>query len=117
MAAKPLARARRHANGTTRVSTVPLSDRERGGSAMLNPVPERVGPVPYRAYPDAPVIRWPNGGRIALWIVPNLEWYPVDKTLGPNKLPDIKSWAIREYGERVGVWRIMEALDTVGARA
>jgi allantoinase len=84
---------------------------------MLNPVPERVGPVPYRAYPDAPVIRWPNGARIAVWIVPNLEWYPLDKVIGPNKLPDIKSWAIREYGERVGVWRIMEALDSVGARA
>src|SRR3954452_3861949 len=87
---------------------------------MLEHTPEVIGPVPYRAYPDAPVIRWPNGARIAVWIIPNIEWYPLTHNFGEsrrNDEVDIRGWAIHEYGERVGVWRIMEALDSVEARA
>ncbi len=82
---------------------------------------ESLGPVPYRAYPDAPVIRWPNGARVAVWIIPNIEWYALNHDFGGPRGArpggDISAWAIREYGERVGVWRLMDALDSVGARA
>ncbi len=82
---------------------------------------EVLGPVPYRAYPDAPVIRWPNGAQVAVWIIPNIEWYALNHSFGGARAArpggDISTWAIREYGERVGVWRLMDALDSVGARA
>jgi allantoinase len=88
---------------------------------MLSHTPEILGPVPYRAYPDAPVLRWPNGARVAVWIIPNIEWGGPFEQAAPDArsggAPDIKAWAIREYGERVGVWRLMDALDSVGARA
>ena len=45
---------------------------------MVSHTPEVLGPVPYRAYPDAPVIRWPNGAHVAVWIIPNIEWYPLE---------------------------------------
>jgi allantoinase len=82
---------------------------------------ETTGPVPYRAYPDAPVIKWPNGARVAVWIIPNIEWYALNHNFSGSRAArpggDISAWAIREYGERVGVWRLMDALDSVGARA
>jgi allantoinase len=88
---------------------------------MLNHGPEVLGPIPYRAYPDAPVIRWPNGARVAVWIIPNIEWSGPFEKAAPDArsggAPDIKAWAIHEYGERVGVWRLKDALDSVGARA
>jgi peptidoglycan/xylan/chitin deacetylase (PgdA/CDA1 family) len=87
---------------------------------MVSHTPEVLGPVPYRAYPDAPIIHWPNGAHVAVWIIPNIEWYPLEYHFAgsrPGEVPDIRAWAIREYGERVGVWRLMDALDSVGARA
>jgi len=92
----------------------------RKGLLMVSHTPEALGPVPYRAYPDAPVIRWPHDARVAVWIIPNLEWYPLNHRFAGargGEVPDIREWAIREYGERVGVWRLMDAFDSVGARA
>lgn len=63
---------------------------------------------------------WPGGNRIAVWIIPNIEWYGLDHHFGGARggmVPDVKAWSIREYGARVGVWRLMEAIDSVGARA
>ncbi|MEA2640759.1 MAG: allantoinase [Chloroflexota bacterium] len=88
---------------------------------LLDHTPEILGPIPYRAYPKSPVIRWPNGARVAVWIIPNIEFsLPFNQSPSDarsNGAPDIKGWAIREYGQRVGVWRLMDAFDSVGARA
>ncbi len=34
-----------------------------------------------------------------------------------GKLPDIPTWAIRDYGNRIGIFRLMETLDRYGIRA
>src|SRR5215471_10324293 len=33
------------------------------------------------------------------------------------KIPNVRNWAVRDYGNRVGVWRIMEVLTRYGIRA
>jgi peptidoglycan/xylan/chitin deacetylase (PgdA/CDA1 family) len=78
------------------------------------------GPFPYSPIIRRPRLEWPEGARLALWIVPNIEIFSLDTRpggLGPGKIPDIPTWAIRDYGNRVGVFRIMEVLDRFGIRA
>lgn len=78
----------------------------------------------YSAFPTRSPIRWPNGERIALWIVPSLEFMDVVQPEGFPKMyggisgqGDIRNWSHRDHGNRVGVWRVMEALDHYGLRA
>src|SRR5499433_2199181 len=34
-----------------------------------------------------------------------------------GKIPNVRNWAVRDYGNRVGVWRIMEVLTRYAIRA
>jgi peptidoglycan/xylan/chitin deacetylase (PgdA/CDA1 family) len=68
---------------------------------------------PYTAIVDRPPVKWPNGARVAVWVVPNIEHFHME--LGPNA-PDIRNHARRDYGNRVGVWRLMETLTKHGVR-
>ena len=61
----------------------------------------------YRAIVDAPRITWPGGARIAVWVIPNIEHFHMD--LFPNA-PDVRNYSRRDYGNRVGIWRLMEVL-------
>lgn len=81
--------------------------------------PRSLGPIAYRAAPETPRLHWPSNARLALWIIPNIEWFPLDQPVprGAGNVPDVPAWSTREYGNRVGIWRIMAALDRVGARA
>ncbi|MDG6905243.1 MAG: polysaccharide deacetylase family protein [Nitrososphaerota archaeon] len=77
-------------------------------------------------------IKWPNGERVAVIITLNMEyWNPVliDGNIpypaGPNiiplpiprGMPDFVNYTWREYGQRVGVWRVINTLDKYGLRA
>jgi len=64
-------------------------------------------PFPYLPVTERPVFKWPNGSRIAVWVVPNIEHFHIE--MGPGA-PDIRNYARRDYGNRVGVWRLMEVL-------
>lgn len=68
---------------------------------------------PYRAIVDAPKIVWPNGARVAVWVAPNVEHFHLE--MGPGA-PDVRNYSRRDYGNRVGVWRIMEVLEKHGVR-
>ncbi len=71
-----------------------------------------------------PVV-WPNGARVALWVIPALEWFPLDMKSVPFKppgammtaYPDLRHYTLRDYGNRVGIFRVMQALDKHGIRA
>jgi allantoinase len=63
---------------------------------------------PYQAIIDRPRVTWPDGARVAVWVIPNVEHFHIE--IGPEA-PDIRNHSRREYGNRVGVWRIMEVLD------
>ena len=62
-----------------------------------------------------PAIKWPNNARVAVWVIPNIEYYEFEiPSVGHqpfNLVPDIINYGWRDYGPRVGVWRLMEALD------
>lgn len=67
---------------------------------------------------------WPGGKTLAVWIIPNVEVWnfdsPVGASISPNttnQVPDVINYAWREYGIRVGLWRIADALDAAGVRA
>jgi peptidoglycan/xylan/chitin deacetylase (PgdA/CDA1 family) len=62
---------------------------------------------PYQAIVDRPRITWPNGASVAVWVIPNIEHFHIE--IGSNA-PDIRNHSRRDYGNRVGVWRIMETL-------
>jgi peptidoglycan/xylan/chitin deacetylase (PgdA/CDA1 family) len=65
-----------------------------------------------------PRIVWPGGARVALWIVPNIEHYEYlpayVRTRNPwprSPYPDVLGYGTRDYGNRVGIWRMFEIMD------
>ena len=82
--------------------------------------PRSYGPFPYSPIIDRPRLEWPNGAHVALWIIPNIEYFSMLEKPGGYgagaKLPDVVMWSERDYGNRVGVFRIMDTLDRYGIR-
>jgi allantoinase len=76
--------------------------------------------MPHRA-PRA----WSNGAALAVWIVAPLTWYPLDLAPRPRPVPgsfddpypNLRDYTHRDYGNRIGAFRIMETLDRFGIRA
>ena len=66
-----------------------------------------------------PPVTWPHEARVALWVVPALEWFPLNMKGSPFKppgamvtaYPDLRHYTLRDYGNRVGIFRIMQALE------
>ncbi len=74
--------------------------------------------IAYSAMPDRAPLVWPNGARLALWVAPNIEHYEylpqqvrVRDPWPRVPHPDILGYGLRDYGNRVGVWRLMEVFD------
>ena len=68
--------------------------------------------------------KWPGGNTIAVWFAPNVEVWHFDSAAGvgitpnpTNYVPDVFNYAWREYGMRVGLWRIADAFDEAGVKA
>lgn len=76
----------------------------------------------YWPYLDRPKIVWPNGAKVALWVAPNVEFYELDPPVNPSRkpwprpVPDVLTYGARDYGNRVGHWRMMEVFDRLGVR-
>jgi len=85
--------------------------------------PARYGPFPYSPIIRRPPLRWPNGAHVALWIIPNIEFFALDEKVPAGSggtgapVPDVPTWSSRDYGNRVGVFRLMEVLERHGIRA
>ncbi len=80
--------------------------------------PSRTGPFPYVPINRRPKLSWPGGARLAVWVIPNIEIFPLNEPVptGTGMAPDLINWAPRDYGARVGVFRIMEVLERHGVR-
>lgn len=84
--------------------------------------PGAYGPFPYSPIVRRKRLEWPNGARIALWVIPNIEFFALDERVPVSaggtgaKLPDVPSWSVRDYGNRIGVFRLMEVLDRYAIR-
>ena len=79
--------------------------------------------VDYSPIIERPPIRWPNDARVALWIAPNIEHYEYlpdfdgVRTPWPRvPIPDVQQYSYRDYGNRVGFWRMTDVLDKHGIR-
>jgi peptidoglycan/xylan/chitin deacetylase (PgdA/CDA1 family) len=74
-------------------------------------------------------LRWPGGARVALMLTTNFEYwdrtkdtdkpfYPGGPSIITDSLPgnvyDNPNWTWREYGQRVGVWRMFECFEQAG---
>ena len=82
--------------------------------------PRPYGPFEYSPIVTRKKLEWPNGARVALWVIPNIEFFSLADRIPASttgKLPDIPAWAARDYGNRVGVFRFMDVFDKYGIRA
>ena len=75
--------------------------------------------VPYQAIVDRPALRLPDGKRLAVWVILNVEEWRIEKPMprtvlpppmGQPLLPDVPNWSWHEYGMRSGFWRQHKAL-------
>jgi len=88
--------------------------------------PAAYGPFPYLPIVDRKRFKWPGGARLALWVIPNIEYFRLDDVMpGTNnervardhaRIPNVRNWSLRDYGNRVGVWRMMDMLARHGIR-
>jgi allantoinase len=71
-----------------------------------------------------PPVTWPNGS-VALWVCVSLEWFPLTPSDKPFRAPghmqtaypDYRHYTARDYGNRIGVWRFLDAFDKAGVKA
>lgn len=78
-------------------------------------------------YDYSPIIsrkpfKLPNEARVGVCVVLNVEYFdiglPVPTPGGKRAdVPDMRNYAKRDYGNRVGIWRIMEVLDRHNIKA
>jgi allantoinase len=76
----------------------------------------------YSAIKSRPTYTWPEGKKLALYIGINIEHFAFGTGLGHSVSaelppPDPRTFAWRDYGNRVGVWRIFDLLDQLGLPA
>ncbi|MEF3118000.1 polysaccharide deacetylase family protein [Streptomyces chrestomyceticus] len=77
----------------------------------------------YSPIVDREPIHWPGGARVAFYVGLNVEHYQVDRpstSIFPGTAglaPDPLNYGWRDYGPRVGIWRLIESLDRHGLRA
>jgi len=62
----------------------------------------------------------PGNARVALWVTPLLQWFPLNSPAKPfvapgglsMPYPDFRHYTNRDYGNRVGIFRIVELLPS-----
>lgn len=69
---------------------------------------------------DRAPLTWPGGEMLALFVVVPLQFFPLNPTGKPVKVagnmtmpyPDLRHYTLRDYGNRVGIHRVLKALAT-----
>jgi peptidoglycan/xylan/chitin deacetylase (PgdA/CDA1 family) len=74
------------------------------------------GRYDYSAITKRPDYSWPGGKRLAVHLCLNVEHFAFGEGLGndysvPQPQPNVRSYAWRDYGNRVGAWRLLEFAD------
>ena len=73
---------------------------------------------------DRPPVAWPGGAKLALWVNVAVQFFPLDQSRAPfappggmsTPYPDLRHFTLRDYGNRVGLFRILQALDAYGIK-
>ncbi|QJR11870.1 hypothetical protein DSM104443_02953 [Usitatibacter rugosus] len=73
---------------------------------------------PYSAITKRPEYTWPGGQRLAVYLGLNLEHFSFGEGLGAvlgpaSPHPDVLNHSWREYGNRVGAWRMLDLFETL----
>jgi peptidoglycan/xylan/chitin deacetylase (PgdA/CDA1 family) len=73
----------------------------------------------YSALPSRRLYDWPGGKRLAVYLGLNLETFDFGEGLGAKLAPslgepDVLNYAWRDWGNRVGAWRLLELFEEVG---
>lgn len=74
---------------------------------------------------ERPPLAWPGGARMAVGLLVSLEWFPIVPGDAPFRAPghmqtaypDYRHYTAREYGTRVGFYRLLDAFAAAGVRA
>jgi peptidoglycan/xylan/chitin deacetylase (PgdA/CDA1 family) len=80
------------------------------------------GRYDYTGWRGREAYAWPNGARLAVYLGVNLEHFAFGEGLGAELAPggpqpDVLNYAWRDYGNRVGAWRLLEVLDELSLPA
>ena len=76
--------------------------------------------IVYSPISSRPPLKLPDGKRMAVWVIVNVEEWDINQTMprtvltppaGGSPMPDIPNWAWHEYGNRVGFWRMLKVFD------
>lgn len=71
----------------------------------------------YSAISRRPDYSWPGDRRLAVYVAINLEHFEFGRGMGaklaPSAEPDVLNYAWRDYGNRVGAWRLLELFDAL----
>ena len=79
----------------------------------------------FRTLTEAPRFAWPDDARIAFTVTLVLDYWELNPPPGANPdprivsplgkfFPDWLTWSQREYGARVGIFRVLDVLDRFG---
>ncbi len=79
---------------------------------------------PYRILPRAAPVAWPGGARVALWVAVHAGHFPMDMPLKPfiapggmeRPYPSYWDFTQRDYGNRIGIYRLMKAMQARGVK-
>ncbi len=73
---------------------------------------------------DRPPVQWPDGKKVALWVNVALQYFPLNQQGKPfapiggmtTAYPDLRHYTLREYGNRVGIFRLLKTFDQYGVK-
>ena len=77
----------------------------------------------YSPIVDRKPLRFPDGARVAVWVIPNIEHFHFGmpatsiSSVTAGFKPDVFNYAWRDYGVRVGIWRLLDVLEKHGVKA
>jgi len=73
---------------------------------------------------DRAPVEWPDGKRLALWVNVAVQYFPLNQQGRPfapvggmtAAYPDLRHYTLREYANRVGIFRLLRAFDRFAVR-
>lgn len=79
---------------------------------------------PWSSIFDRKPVAWPGGKSVAVWVCVSLEWFPITPADKPfrapghmqTSYPDYRHYTAREYGTRIGFYRLLDAFKKAGVR-
>jgi len=77
------------------------------------------GRYPYSGIANRPASAWPGGAKLAVYVALNLEQYAfgeglVEDLVPPLGQPDVMNFSWRDWGNRVGAWRLRDMFLGLG---